>query len=184
SGLTSYSKGGGQELGFTCYASNTLTANSDSGWARSASWNLGADLRLLANRINLVGDLYGTKTSDILLSSRLPTSTGSGYTTPFPIYQNIGSSRNRGVEVVLNTKNIDKAFKWSSDFTFGANKEEILDLIDGRDIIGATTRETESLLIGRPLQSFYTFKRLGIWQADEAAEAATYFKDAAKTQPF
>ena len=57
-------------------------------------------------------------------------------------------------------------------------------MIDGRDIIGATTRETESLLIGRPLQSFYTFKRLGIWQTDEAAEAATYFKDAAKTQPF
>lgn len=184
SGLTSYANAGFQDQGFTYYAYNTLIGNRDLGWERSASWNLGADLRLFANRINLVVDLYDTKTTDILLPRTLPTSMGSGNNTPFQIYQNIGSSRNRGLEVVLNTKNIDKTFKWSSDFTFGANKEEILDLIDGRDIIGATTRETESLLIGRPLQSFYTFKRLGIWQADEAAEAATYFKDAAKTQPF
>lgn len=184
SGLTSYSNAGFQDQGFTYYAYNTLIGNRDLGWERSASWNLGADLRLFANRINLVVDLYDTKTTDILLPRTLPTSMGSGNNTPFQIYQNIGSSRNRGVEVVLNTKNIDKTFKWNSDFTFGANKEEILDLVDGRDIIGATTRETESLLIGRPLQSFYTFKRLGIWQAHEAEEAATYFKDAAKTQPF
>ncbi|TYR38023.1 TonB-dependent receptor [Sphingobacterium phlebotomi] len=184
SGLTAFSNAGFQDQGFTYYTYNALIGNRDLGWERSASWNLGADLRLFSNRINLVVDLYNTKTTDILLPRTLPTSMGSGNNNPFQIYQNIGSSRNRGVEVVLNTKNIDKTFKWNSDFTFGANKEEILDLIDGRDIIGATTRETESLLIGRPLQSFYTFKRLGIWQAHEADEAATYFKDAAKTQPF
>ena len=184
SGLTAFSNAGFQDQGFTYYTYNTLIGNRDLGWERSASWNLGADLRLFANRINLVVDLYNTKTTDILLPRTLPTSMGSGNNTPFQIYQNIGSSQNRGVEVVLNTRNIDKEFKWNTDFTFGANKEKILDLIDGRDIIGATTRESESLLIGRPLKSFYTFKRLGIWQLDEAEEAATYFKDADKTQPF
>lgn len=184
SGLTTLSNAGFQDQGFTYYTYNTLIGNPDVGWERSASWDLGADFRLFSNRINLIVDLYNTKTTDILLPRTLPTSMGSGNNTPFQIYQNIGSTRNRGVEVVLNTKNIQKEFTWNTDFTFGANKEEILDLIDGRDIIGATTRETESLLIGRPLQSFYTFKRLGIWQREEAEEAATYFKDAAKTQPF
>lgn len=184
SGLTPYSNGAFQDQGYTYYAYNTLIGNKDLGWERSASWNLGVDLRMFTNRIDLSLDLYDTKTSDILLPRTLPTSMGSGNNTPFQIYQNIGSTRNRGVELVLNTKNIDKAFKWSSGFSFGTNKEKILDLIDGRDIIGGDTRETESLLIGRPLESFYTFKRLGIWQLNEAEEAATYFKDAAKTQAF
>ena len=185
SGLTALSNAAFQDQGFTYYTYNTLIGNPDVGWERSASWDLGADLRLFSNRVNLVLDLYNTKTTDILLPRTLPTSMGSGNNTPFQIYQNIGSTRNRGVEVVLNTKNIQKeGFTWNTDFTFGANKEEILDLVDGRDIIGAITPETESLLIGHPLQSFYTFKRLGIWQLDEAAEAATYFKDPAKTQPF
>lgn len=184
SGLLGYSNAAFQDQGFVYYAYNTLLGNENLGWERSAQWNIGMDMNLFSNRINLVVDLYDTKTTDILLPRTLPTSMGSGNNTPFQIYQNIGSTRNKGIEVVLNTKNLDKEFKWSSDFTFGANKEEITELIDGRDIIGATTRETESLLIGRPLQSFYTFKRLGIWQESEADEAARYFKDQAKTQSF
>ena len=184
SGLTSYTNAAFQDQGFVYYVYNTLLGNENLGWERSESWNIGLDAQLLDGRINLAADFYDTQTSDILLPRTLPTSMGSGDGTPFQIYQNIGSSSNRGLEITLNTKNIDREFKWSTDFTFGTNKEKIVDLIDGRDIIGATTRETESLLIGRPLQSFYTFKRLGIWQENEAEEAARYFKDAEKTQSF
>lgn len=184
SGLTSYTNSAFQDQGYVYYVYNTLLGNENLGWERSASWNVGLDAQLFEGRINLTADFYDTQTTDILLPRTLPTSMGSGDGTPFQIYQNIGSSRNRGLEIILNTKNIDREFKWSTDFTFGTNKEEIVDLIDGRDIIGATTRETESLLIGRPLQSFYTFKRLGIWQEGEAEEAAQYFKDSQKTQSF
>src|SRR5690606_10779026 len=111
--------------------------------------DLGLDAQLFNSRVNLAVDLYDTKTTDILLPRTLPTSMGSGNNTPFQIYQNIGSSSNRGLEIILNTKNLTGAFKWGSDFTFGTNREKIVDLIDGRDIIGTTTRETESLLIGR-----------------------------------
>lgn len=184
SGLTSYTNAAFQDQGFVYYVYNTLLGNENLGWERSESWNIGLDAQLLDGRINLAADFYDTQTSDILLPRTLPTSMGSGDGTPFQIYQNIGSSSNSGLEITLNTKNIDREFKWSTDFTFGTNKEKIVNLIDGRDIIGATTRETESLLIGRPLQSFYTFKRLGIWQENEAEEAARYFKDAQKTQSF
>lgn len=183
--LTGHSNAAHQDRGFVYYIYNNMIGNRDLGWERSASWNLGVDLNLWNGRINLVADLYDTKTTDILLPRTLPTSMGSGNTQPFQTYQNIGSSNNRGIEFILNTKNIVKErFTWNTDFTFGANRERITDLIDGRDIIGSGSREKESLLIGRPLQSFYTFKRLGIWQAHEAEEAARYFKDAAKTEPF
>ncbi len=184
SGVTSYSNAAFQDQGYVYYVYNTLLGNENLGWERSASWNFGLDAQLFSGKINIVLDMYDTKTTDILLPRTLPTSLGSGNNTPFQIYQNIGSTSNRGLEVVLQTKNIDRSFKWNTDFTFGTNKEKILDLIDGRDIIGATTRETESLLIGKPLQSFYTFKRLGIWQNEEADQAAHYFKDANKTQTF
>lgn len=183
--LTGHSNAAFQDRPFVYYVYNNMIGNENLGWERSASWNLGVDVSLFNGRVNLVADVYDTKTTDILLPRTLPTSMGSGNNTPFQIYQNIGSSSNRGVELVLNTKNIsNEAFSWNSDFTFGANRERITNLVDGRDIIGATTRETESLLIGRPLQSFYTFQRLGIWQEYEAELAATYFRDEAKTQPF
>ena len=63
---------------------------------------------------------------------------------------------NRGIEVSVNTVNVDnKNFKWNSTLTFAANHEEITDLIDGKDIIGSDSHITTSLLIGRPLKSFY-----------------------------
>src|SRR5690606_16345997 len=56
--------------------------------------------------------------------------------------------------------------------TFSKNKEEISKLIDGKDIIDARDPERNSLLLGRPIKSFYTYRKLGIWQTDEAEEAA------------
>lgn len=66
---------------------------------------------------------------------------------------------------------------------FAANHEEITDLIDGKDIIGSDSHITTSLLIGRPW-IILSFINEGIWQENEAEEAAKYFKDSKKTQPF
>ncbi|GAB3018264.1 TonB-dependent receptor [Niabella terrae] len=174
-----------QDQGYTYYVYNSFLGNVDLGWERSAATNIGLDFGFFDNRLTGSVDFYNTTTKDILLPRTLPTSMGSGNNTPFQIYQNIGATNNKGFEIMLNTVNVKKEqFKWTTGFTFAANKEKITDLVDGRDIIGATTRETETLLIGRPLSSFYTFKRLGIWQTDEADEAAKYFKDEAKTQSF
>ena len=136
-------------------------------------------------QISAVVDLYQTKTTDILLPRTLPTSMGGSNATPFKMYQNIGATMNRGIEVSVNTVNVDnKNFKWNSTLTFAANHEEITDLIDGKDIIGAESSITSSLLIGRPLRSYHYFINQGIWQENEAEEAAKYFKDAKKTQSF
>lgn len=183
--LNALSNSAFQDRGYTYYVYSEFLGNVDLGWEKSASTNIGLDFGFFDNRLYGSLDFYNTKTTDILLPRTLPTSLGSGNNTPFKIYQNIGATNNRGLELSLNSVNIkNKNFTWTTNLTFAMNKEKIVNLIDGRDIIGAVTRETESLLIGRPLNSFYTFKRLGIWQLDEAEEAAKYFKDAAKTQPF
>ena len=100
----------------------------------SNTWDLGFDIGLFNNRISAVVDLYQTKTTDILLPRTLPTSMGGSNATPFKMYQNIGATMNRGIEVSVNTVNVDnKNFKWNSTLTFAANHEEITDLIDGKD---------------------------------------------------
>lgn len=185
SGVTPYTNAAFQDKGYTYYNFNQYIGNKDVGWEISKTWDLGFDLGFLNNRISATIDLYHTKTSDLLLPRGLPTSMGGSNSTSFVMYQNIGSTMNRGIEVGINTVNItNKDFEWRTAVSFSSNHEEITDLIDGTDIVSGENPETQSLLIGRPLNSFYTYKRLGIWQTSEADEAATYFKDADKTKPF
>ncbi|WP_304841331.1 SusC/RagA family TonB-linked outer membrane protein, partial [Phocaeicola sartorii] len=185
SGLTPKTNSAFQDNGYTYYIYNEYVGNENVGWEMSNTWDLGFDIGLFNNRISAVVDLYQTKTTDILLPRTLPTSMGGSNATPFKMYQNIGATMNRGIEVSVNTVNVDnKNFKWNSTLTFAANHEEITDLIDGKDIIGSDSHITTSLLMERPLKSFYHFINEGIWQENEAEEAAKYFKDSKKTQPF
>lgn len=141
--------------------------NLNLGWENSATANLGLDLGFFNNRLEATIDAYDTKTSDILMARLLPWSTGVT-----DVYQNIGGTRNRGVEISINSLNVDRSnFRWNSTFTFTRNKEEITELVDGTDII---QNERNSLLMGHPINSFYTYNKLGIWQEDEADLAAEY----------
>ena len=80
-------------------------------WETTTSTNVGLDLSLLRNRINLSVDWYNNQSNDLLIKNNIPTSTGYKYQ-----YQNIGSVRNRGFEIVLNTVNIDAGgFRWTTD---------------------------------------------------------------------
>lgn len=162
---------------------NNLIGNKDTKWEKSTTVDLGFDLMLFNNRLSITFDYYNTKTTDLILLRTLPTTAGNDGN--FATYTNIGSTRNRGVELTVNSRNIvTKDFQWNSTLSFSTNKEEIIDLVDGTDIQIGTNKETSTLMLGHPIKSYKTFKYLGIWTTAEAEEAATYFKDAEKTQSF
>lgn len=151
----------------TYYRFSTLAGNPNLGWEYTASYNFAADMELFEGRVNATVDVYQQNTTDLLMLRNQPLSTGV-----LQMYENIGATRNKGVEVMINTKNIMKQnFDWSSTFTFTRNREQIVDLIDGEDIL---QQETNSLLLGRPINSFFSFNKLGIWQENEADQAALY----------
>ena len=162
-----------QSMGFEstnapAYIFNTNIGNTGLGWELSKTADLGLDVGLYRNRVDLALDLYNTNTSNILLLRSLPPSLGVGTT-----YQNVGSSQNRGVEVGLNTRNIDgHNFKWLTTISFGANREKITKLINGTNIIDGSNPETASLLLGHPIHSFYNYIKQGIWQNGDSAKAA------------
>ena len=143
-----------QTMGFEntsapAYIFNSTIGNTSLGWELSKTADLGLDLGLYKNRVDLAFDLYNTNTSNILLLRSLPPSLGVAST-----YQNVGASQNRGVEVGLNTRNIDgHNFKWLTTISFGANHEKITKLINGTNIIDGSNPETASLLLGHPIHS-------------------------------
>lgn len=162
-----------QNMGFEntpapAYVFNNVIGNASLGWELSKTANIGVDMGFFGNRINATVDVYKTNTSDILLLRSLPPNLGVA-----SIYQNVGSSQNRGIEFTLNTRNIDsRNFKWLTTLNFMSNRERITGLINGTNIIDANAAETNSLLIGHPVHSFYNYVKQGIWQTSEQGKAA------------
>lgn len=142
-----------------------LVSNPDLGWETTDVYDVGLDLGLFGNRIALTADVYKSFTSDLLLSRVLPMS--SGYNS---IMQNIGKTENMGLDVTLNTLNIrNQNFQWSTDINFSTSKEKITQLSSG------VTEDVENKwFVGSPIKVLYDYKKIGIWQLDEAEEAAKY----------
>jgi TonB-linked SusC/RagA family outer membrane protein len=150
-------------------ADQVAMANKELGWEKTAQFNLGLDFAFLRGRIHGSLDLYQSKTSDLLLQQVIPSLTGYLNT-----WANIGSSKNRGIELTLNTLNIKtRDFNWSSTFSFSANKDEITALANGseRDLTGDGTWPW---IVGQPLQIYYDYLYDGIWKTSETEEAAKY----------
>ena len=161
---TTYSFGNNGAFGFR---PNALV-NPDLRWETTASSNIGLDYGLLNNRISGSIEVYEQDTYDLLMPRNLPYTSGFG-----SVLQNVGKSRNRGIEFAISTVNVDKGgengFRWSTDFNINSNKEEIVEIYSGKnDDVGSL------YFIGQPLTVYYDYEKLGIWQTDEAAEALKY----------
>jgi TonB-linked SusC/RagA family outer membrane protein len=131
----------------------------------STTKNIGLDYSILRGRIKGSLELYRVNTKNALLNSQIPFS--SGFQT---VTINAGETLNQGIEAMLTTVNMDKGgFKWTSDFIFTKNREQILSLYNGNtDDIG------NRLFIGKPLTAFYDVTKQGIWQLGEEAKAKSY----------
>lgn len=134
-------------------------ANPDLKWETSEQLNVGIDFGILNNRISGSVEWYDKTTKDMLLSLPIPRSTG--FSTQLT---NIGSMRNSGFEVMLNTDNIKgSAFTWSSTIVFNTLKNKVLNLGGVPNIISgsAITR------VGSPVNSFYGYIIDGVWQVHD-----------------
>ncbi|WP_304236909.1 TonB-dependent receptor [Jiulongibacter sediminis] len=161
-GRTTYAFGSTGAFG---YRPNTI-GNPDLRWESSANANIGLDFSVFRGRVQGSLELYETNTTDLLLSDFVPGSTGFDAVT-----RNVGHTRNKGVEFGVTTINVNSTngFRWSTDLQFTRNKEEIVELYNGAvDDVG------NRWFIGYPLNTYFDFKKEGIWQSDEADQAKAY----------
>jgi len=145
-------------------------ANPNLKWEKTKQYDLGLELGLFNNRVNIDADIYLKQTTDLLLDAPVPAT--SGYTIST---RNIGSMENRGFEFSLNTINIQKNdFSWSTNFNFSLLKNKITSLgLNNADIIYGF-KSVQILRVGQSVGSFYGYIRDGIWGTAQAAQAAVY----------
>lgn len=148
-----WDQGNSETAAFGYYPS--LIAASNLGWEETATINFGLDFGFFNNRVVGSVDMYQQNTSKLLMERAVPAT--SGYTSS---WDNVGKTRNRGVEVMLSTINMDRSngFRWNTDFTFAHNKEEIVELVAGdRDL-------ANGWFVGYPISSYFDYEKTGIWQ--------------------
>lgn len=157
-------------------------ANDDLKWETTYQSNLGIDLGLFNGRVNITADYYKTITKDLLFSTPIPSYSGTTSTTQL---SNIGELENKGIELTLNTKNINKdSFKWSTDFNIAFNKNKILKLPNNNsDLLYSTLPgsfgtniNTQILRVGEPVGLFYGYIYDGVIQEQRNLTSATGFE--------
>lgn len=149
-------------------------ANPDLRWEKTAQTDIGIELGLFNNRLSIEADYYYRKTTDMLLDAPVPQS--SGYAV---IRKNVGSMENKGVELSLNTVNVQtNNVEWTTSFNVSMNRNKVLSLATPSDIFGVGgpnfTNPTNVIRIGEPVGSFWGLVRLGTWSTAEADEAAQW----------
>lgn len=106
----------------------------------------------------LTADLYRKTTKDLLLEVAVPATLG--YSSQL---QNIGSVRNRGLELALNTVNLTGAIGWTSSFNIAWNRNTVLNIGADTQIVnpvgvGAGANQNPTILkVGEPINSFYGY---------------------------
>jgi len=150
--------------------------NSKLGWEQTAETDLGVDFSIFNDRISGSVDVYNENTSKLLMTKSLPPVTGF-----VSELENIGATNNRGIEINLTTVNLrTRNFTWTTNISWSTNKEKIVSLLNGKQDMLANR-----WFIGQPLQVYYDYKYVGIWQNTPAdlAEMAKFNANGAKFHP-
>jgi len=139
----------------TAYLPSDGIGNPNLKWETTYSANAAIDFQFFKGRLGGTIEGYLSNTHDLLMTRTVPIM--NGYSK---IYDNIGQTRNIGIEITLNSVNVDtKKFRWNSNLNFFLNRDKIIDLRgDKVDDIN------NKWFIGEPLQVYYDYLMTGIWQ--------------------
>jgi TonB-linked SusC/RagA family outer membrane protein len=144
----------------TSYAPGTRLAGPLK-WETTTQTDVGLDLGILNNRLSFTLDLYVKNTRDLLNNVSLPSSLGYAYTV-----QNIGKIQNKGIDMSVSADVLTNEFKWQLGGNFSINRNKVIKLNNGSDILGETIGAALSdnaniLREGYPLGSFYGYVEKG-----------------------
>jgi len=156
-------------------AATTATANPNLRWEKNVQTNIGIDLGLFKNRVNVTVDIYTRKSQDLILSVN-PTATSGTYE---PVPFNTGDMINKGIDLGINTINLgpNSPISWTSNFVLTSYRNNVSSLGLGVPILNTFSRIPGGGLrvtAGDPVFYFYGYQTEGIFQnAEEVKNHAT-----------
>ena len=183
SGAKQYTFGSSELIG---YVPNNLR-NLDLGWERTNEYNVGLDFGFFQDRISGSVEYYDRITKDLIMNKTVPVT--SGYSS---VKANVGTVRNNGVEVLLNTVNVKTSnFTWRTSLNLAYNKNRIVDLQYKEDLSsrgpaleGMWGDYSNLWIIGQPVDINFSLKTIGVWKTEEAEEAAKYGNKPGQFKPW
>lgn len=140
-------------------------ANPDLKWEETTSWDIGLDVGIWEDRLVGSFDYFIKNTNDMLINFPIPPSTGFG-----SVLSNIGSMRNSGFEAMVESRNIVGAdFTWNTSVVFSSVENEVTDIGDLEQINTGNIFTSNIGIIkpGLPLNAYYTYKVIGIFQDED-----------------
>ena len=154
-------------------------SNPDLKWERTTSYNIGLDFSIFRSRLSGSLDVYKKSTADLLIQRILPNTTGFDN-----VIANLGEVQNKGFEISLTSNNItNRNFSWRTNINFWINRNEIkhlygpVNLLDAQGkVIGQVEKDdiANRWFIGHDLDEIWDQKVVGVWQQNEAADAAKF----------
>ncbi|HET9004515.1 MAG TPA: SusC/RagA family TonB-linked outer membrane protein, partial [Gemmatimonadaceae bacterium] len=164
---TGYAFGNVRAIG---YVPGTL-ANPNLKWETTDQFDVGLDAAVLGNRVSMTADYYRKHTKDLLFFVPVPATSGFGSSL-----QNIGALQNRGFELGFNTVNFTGPFTWNSALNLAWNRNKVLKLGAGDEIIGSAGvgagagQNPTILRVGEPTNSFFGW----VYDGKDAAGMVKY----------
>lgn len=138
--------------------------NNDLTWETTSSWDIGLDLSLYRDRVFFMYDYYNKNTNGLLYQIDIPYSSGFG-----SIQSNIGEFQFWGHEFTLQTKNLVKDFKWSTDFNISFERNKAIKLGTNDTPIGGYNNQVDfnRTAVGMPLGMFFGYVYDGVYMTEE-----------------
>lgn len=138
-------------------------------WETSKQFNTGVDFGLYKNRISGTADFYRTNTSDLLLTEKLPSTSGAT-----SVISNVGKTESWGIDANVNARILDGELKWDVAVNWAMDRNKVVSL--SRYAVDADGNPLDDpangWFIGQDIDVIYDYKFLGIYQLGEEAEAA------------
>lgn len=154
-------------LAYSAYSPHTQTnfirvdafPNPELRWEKVRTLNVGADFSVLHNRLRGSIEVYEKKASDLYNWVSVDRTTGVGIPS---IIKNAGTLKGRGMDIELNSRNIEGSFQWSTALNFSVNKNEVvkseLITLNGSSYIGTRARVLE----GYPNNAIFSYRWGGL----------------------
>lgn len=141
-------------------------------WEKTKTFNLGTDLSVLDNRIDLSFDYYSRTSSDLLAKDASDPTTGF-----LSLTRNMGKMINRGVELSLSADIIkNKVFRWKASYVMSYNKNEVKEYNVTRTTASSFTAGA-ILAKGHPADALFGYRSAGL---NDKGEAMGYTVDGEK----
>lgn len=145
-------------------------------WETTEAYNFGVDFGLLGQRITGSFDWYTKNTRDLLFN--VPVASGTNFSNY--VVTNVGTMRNRGIELSLSAKLLEEGrdgLGWTTDFTVSHNANELRSINPNRSVtlinvgyIGFSS--VQVLMPGQPVNAFYVYRQ----KYDTVRTSPTYRK--------